>query len=436
MKVLSVNILTMDFLNHLKTYLNDEEIKALGAALEGESKHALLLNEEKMSQETLLNLYPSLTRHPIIPNAFLYDKNELELGKSIYHELGCFYLQEPSAMLPAFLLNPKEGETVLDLCAAPGGKSMQASLLMKNRGLIVANDIARTRAYAISENAERMGRGNLLIINNDFSSIYQHYLNTFDKIILDAPCSGSGMFRKQNEMKDDWSYAKVTKYAEIQKELILIAYAMLKEGGEMVYSTCSFSYEEDEEVIEHLLNNTDATIKPIEVNPLYFVNPSKPLGIHLLPSIFPGEGHYICLIKKPGVLKEANAKPNKNKLSFDIPTNGYPIMQKYGDYLYLIDKEFNYKYLNIIRNSVKVGQVDKNDIRFDYHYAHFVKEFPNVLEITQEELQKYYLGESINRQFTKGYVLLRYEGINVDIAKSDGRIIKNRLPKGLRKKLY
>jgi len=424
----------MDFKQHLKTYLKDEEIDKLTKSLEEESKHALLLNAEKMSEDTLLSIYPNLVRHPIIPNAFLYNKNELELGKSIYHELGCFYLQEPSAMLPAYLLNPNENDIVLDLCAAPGGKSMQASLLMHNKGLIVSNDIARNRAFAISENAERLGRGNLLITNNDFSSIYQHYLHTFDKIILDAPCSGSGMFRKQSEMKDDWSFAKVTKYAEIQKELILIAYAMLKEGGEMVYSTCSFSYEEDEEVIEHLLNNSDAAIKEIAANPLYFVNPSKPLGIHLLPSLFPGEGHYICLIKKPGVLKETNNKPSKNKLPFIVPNNGYPFMQKYGDFLYLLDKEFNYKYLSIIRNGVKVGQVDKNDVRYDYHYAHFVKDFDKVMDITQEELRKYYLGESINRPITKGYVLLKYEGINVDIAKSDGRIVKNRLPKGLRKK--
>ena len=278
----------MEFLNHLKTYLNEEEIDKLAKSLEEESKHALLLNEEKMSVDTLLSLYPNLVRHPIIPNAFLYDKNELELGKSIYHELGCFYLQEPSAMLPAYLLNPNENDVVLDLCAAPGGKSMQASLLMHNKGLIVSNDIAKNRAFAISENAERMGRGNLLIVDNDFSSIYQHYLNTFDKIILDAPCSGSGMFRKMDEMQEDWSFAKVEKYAEIQKSLILIAYAMLKEGGEMVYSTCSFFYEEDEEVIDYLLNNTDAEIKPIEDNPLYYVSKAKPYGIHLLPSLFPG----------------------------------------------------------------------------------------------------------------------------------------------------
>ena len=425
----------MEFLNHLKTYLNEEEIDKLAKSLEEDSKHALLLNEEKMSQEALLKIYPGLTRHPIIPNAFIYDKNTLELGKSIYHELGCFYLQEPSAMLPAYLLNPKEGELVLDLCAAPGGKSMQASLLMHNKGLIVSNDIAKNRAFAISENAERMGRGNLLIVNNDFSSIYQHYLNTFDKIILDAPCSGSGMFRKMDEMQEDWSIAKVNKYAEIQKSLILIAYAMLKEGGEMVYSTCSFSYEEDEEVIQYLLDNTDAEIKPIKDNPLYYVSKAKPLGIHLLPSLFPGEGHYICLIKKPGVLKPSVSKDNKNKLPFDIPTNGYSHFQKYGDYLYLMSKDFNVKYLNVIRYGVKVGQIDKTNIRFDYHYSHFVESFKNTFELDDTETAKYFLGEGVNKNSNKGYCLLKYQGINVDIAKSDGRIIKNRLPKGLRKKL-
>ena len=425
----------MDFFNHLKTYLDDKQISELAASLEKPSKHALLLNEEKMSVETLLSIYPSLERHPIIPNAFIYDKDELDLGKSVYHELGCFYLQEPSAMLPAYLLNPNENDLVLDLCAAPGGKSMQASLLMHNRGLIVSNDIAKNRAFAISENAERLGRGNLLIISNDFSTIYQRFLNTFDKIILDAPCSGSGMFRKQNEMKEDWSIAKVSKFAEIQKSLILMAYNMLKEGGTMVYSTCSFSYEEDEEVIKYLLDNTDASIKPIENNSLYYVDKKLPYGIHLLPSLFPGEGHYICLMNKPGVLRKNNAKDNNQKFPYDIVRNGYNHYQKYGDYLYIQDQEINLKYFNIIRNGVKVGQIDKNDIRFDYHYAHFVNEFPNVYELNNEEIVKYYLGEAINKNAPKGYILLKYQNINVDIAKSDGRIIKNRLPKGLRKKL-
>ena len=413
----------MEFLEHLKTYLNDEEIALLETSLTKKSEHALLLNSEKMSQEQLLSIYPTLKKHPLVKNAFIYDKDELDLGKSVYHELGCFYLQEPSAMLPAYLLNPEPGDLVLDLCAAPGGKSMQASLLMKNEGLIISNDISKSRAFAISENAERLGRGNLLITNNDFSLIYDKFINTFDKIILDAPCSGSGMFRKEDKMWEDWSYQKVLKNAETQKNLIMIAYQMLKPGGTMVYSTCSFSYEEDEEVIDYLIKKTDATLKEIPNSELFYKSRNNEFDIHLLPFIFPGEGHYIALVNKPGVLNKKNDKKYYQK------------NEKFGDYMFTLSETFSMKYLNVIRYGVKIGQVDKNDIRYDYHYARFIKDFDNVLEIDTNELLKYYQGETINKPVNKGYILLKYQGINVDIAKSDGRIIKNRLPKGLRKKL-
>ena len=413
----------MEFFEHLKTYLDKEEIALLETLLNKKSEHALLLNTEKMSQEQLLNIYPSLKKHPIVKNAFIYDKDELDLGKSVYHELGAFYLQEPSAMLPAYLLSPESGDLVLDLCAAPGGKSMQASLLMNNEGLIISNDISKSRAFAISENAERLGRGNLLITNNNFSLIYDKFINTFDKIILDAPCSGSGMFRKEDKMWEDWSYQKVLKNAEIQKSLIMIAYSMLKPGGTMVYSTCSFSYEEDEEVIDYLINSTDAELKEIPDSELFYRSRNNGHGIHLLPFLFPGEGHYISLINKPGELVRKNDKKYYQK------------KEKFGDYLFTLSETFSMKHLNVIRYGVKIGQVDKNDIRYDYHYARFIKDFDNVLEIDTNELLKYYQGETINKPVNKGYILLKYQGINVDIAKSDGRIIKNRLPKGLRKKL-
>ena len=416
-------IIEMEFFEHLKIYLSKEEIALLKTSLNKKSEHALLLNTDKLSQEQLLNIYPSLKKHPIVKNAFIYDKDELDLGKSVYHELGCFYLQEPSAMLPAYLLNPEPGDLVLDLCAAPGGKSMQASLLMQNKGLIISNDISKSRAFAIVENAERLGRGNLLITNNDFSLIYDKFNNTFDKIILDAPCSGSGMFRKEDKMQEDWSYQKVLKYAEIQKNLILIAYQMLKPGGTMVYSTCSFSYEEDEAVIEYLLANTNAELLDIPNNELFFKNNTNGYGIHLLPSIFPGEGHYIALVKKPGELIKK------------VDSHYYQKQEKFGDYLFTLSETFSIKYLNVIRYGVKIGQIDKKDIRYDYHYARFVDDFKNTLEIDLPALLKYYQGETINTPIYKGYVLLKYQGINVDIAKSDGRIIKNRLPKGLRKKL-
>lgn len=411
----------MEFFAHLKSYLNDEQIALLKESLNKKSEHALLLNTEKMSEDTLLKIYPNLKKHPIVKNAYIYDKEQLDLGKSIYHELGCFYLQEPSAMLPAYLLSPNENDVVLDLCAAPGGKSMQASLIMNNKGLIISNDLSKTRTLSIVSNAERLGRGNMLITNNDFSLIQNKFLNAFDKIILDAPCSGSGMFRKESKMSEDWSYQKVLKNAEIQKQLILMSYQMLKPGGTMVYSTCSFSYEEDEEVIDYLLDNSDATIKEIIDSPLFYK--SKGHGVHLFPYLFPGEGHYVALINKPGeCVKKKETVYYQNK-------------EKFGDYLFTISLSFSFKYLNVIRYGVKIGELINKEIRYDYHYAHFVNDFNAALEIDIESLIKYYQGEAIVKSYPKGYVLLKYQGINVDIARSDGRIIKNHLPKGLRKKL-
>ena len=197
----------------------------------------------------------------------------------------------------------------------------------------------------------------------------------------------------------------------------------------MVYSTCSFSYEEDEEVIDYLLENTDASIIDIKDNPLFYKSNGK--GIHLLPSLFPGEGHYICLISKPGSSLNSRFEEGSNR--FRVETT-YKSVEKYGDYLFTMSEKINTKLLNIIRYGAKVGEVIKDEIRFDHHYAHFVDNFSKTKDISFEDLIKYYQGEALNYQTDKGYVLLRYQNINVDIAKSDGRIIKNRLPKGLRRK--
>lgn len=428
----------MEFFSHLSAYLSKQEIDDLKETLEGESKHAVLLNLRKMDDDKFLSLYPEVVPHPIVPHAYIYDKNKYDLGKSIYHELGCFYIQEPSAMIPSFLLSPIKGDIVLDLCAAPGGKSVQASFLMENEGIIISNDLSRSRCSAILENVERLGIGNVVITNNDFSKIYHKYLNYFDHIILDAPCSGSGMFRKESKMMDDWSYNKVIKFQEIQKELILYSYQMLKPGGTMVYSTCSFSMEEDEDVVSYLLGNSDATIIHIEKNPLFYVNKKNHLGIHLLPSLFPGEGHYICLIKKPGVLMQSKDKDDKrnnllNKYNNLLLNNACMHTKKYGDFLFGYPKECRLEGLNIIRKGVKIGQIYPQEIRFDYHFSRFINDFTTYLEINFTELEKFYKGEILPLKADKGYLMLKYDGINIAITKSDGNIIKNSLPKGLRK---
>ena len=236
----------MDFETSLTKYLTKQEIKKLIESFSNEEKKAIYLNKVKMSEEKLLELFPNLKPHPVVPNGYLYDKNEYELGKKIYHELGAYYIQEPSAILVAHFLDAKPGEKVLDLCAAPGGKTIQTALKMQNEGLIIANDLSKSRANILLSNIERLGISNTVVTSYDFKEFYKDFIGFFDKIILDAPCSGSGMFRKSEEMKNDWTYEKVLKNAAIQKELILMCYSMLKEGGTLVYSTCSYSFEEEQ----------------------------------------------------------------------------------------------------------------------------------------------------------------------------------------------
>lgn len=423
-----------EFINHLSSYLSQEEIDSLIASFNQKSVNGLILNKDKMDEKTLLSLFPNIKKHPIVPYAYIFDKDEYQLGKTIYHELGCFYLQEPSAILVSYLLNPDEKDTLLDLCAAPGGKSIGASFLMNNKGLIISNDLAKDRCYILQENIQRMGRGNVIITNNDFSYIYQNYQNYFSKIILDAPCSGSGMFRKDEKMIEDWSLNKVFKFSLIQSELIDICYSMLAPGGYMVYSTCSYSYEEDELVIKHLLEHTDATIVPIEKRKEYYFSKDN-LGIHLFPHLFNGEGHYICLIKKPGEIKYRKNNVRKPHKEYPHQIESFDI-KNFNNVLFGLYTDFTYKKLNIIQYGLKIGEVFSKGINYDYHLSHYLDNYPNEIELDKQQIQKYLNGEEIVHQenLAKGNILLKYQGIPVDFSKNNGNIIKNHYPKKLRKK--
>ena len=423
-----------EFIDHLSSYLNQNEVEALINSLDKKSINGLILNTEKMDEETLLSLYPNIKKHPVVPYAYIFDKDVYQLGKTIYHELGCFYLQEPSAILVSYLLNPNENDTLLDLCAAPGGKTIGASLLMNNKGLIISNDLARDRTFILQENVQRMGRGNIVITNNDFSTIYNHYQNYFTKIILDAPCSGSGMFRKEEKMVEDWSLNKVYKFSMTQCQLIDICYMMLAPGGTMVYSTCSYSYEEDEMVIKHLLENSDATIISIPNRKEYYQSKDK-LGIHLFPNLFPGEGHYICLINKPGEIKYH--RNNLSHINKELPDEIKRFdIKNFNNVLFGLPTSFNYKKLNIIQYGLKVGEIFSKGTNYDYHLSHFLKDFPNEIEIDSHQAKEYLLGNEIriDKSLLKGNVLIKYQGIPVDFSKNNGDIIKNHYPKKMRKK--
>ena len=307
--------------------------------------------------------------------------------------------------------------------------------MMKNQGILISNEIQQARSFILSSNVERMGRKNIIVTNNNIDDFTRKYQNYFSKIILDAPCSGSGMFRKMEAMKEDWTYQKVLSLQELQKDLIKKAYLLLQEGGTMVYSTCSFSYEEDEEVILHLLSNTDAELVHIPLFEGFYQSESK-IGIHLLPHLFMGEGHYICLIKKPNSntysLNSKEIKDNFKSIHQLLNIKeGY--IYKVNDTYYYINRYIDTKGLHIIRGGLKLGIEEKYGFVFDHALS---RVFPiNPVELSLEEAKSYLEGNQIIKNSKDGFVTLTYQNNGIGFGKSTKNKINNKYPKGLRIKI-
>lgn len=434
----------MDLFENLSSYLSQIEINKLKLSLQDKSYKGVLLNTRLMDDDSFIKLFPMMEKHPIVEHAYIYNKKDIDLAKSIYYELGCFYLQEPSSMIPAYLLNVEPSDNILDLCSAPGGKSIQLSFKLKNRGMIISNDISYQRDKKTIDNLDRLGISNITVTNNDFSKIYINFIDFFDKIVLDAPCSGSGMFRKDEEIRKDWSFNKVLKYSSIQKELILMCYKMLKPGGQMIYSTCSFSFEEDEEIIDYLLKNSDAELVEISNNDYFYVSNKVPYGIHLFPFKFKGEGQYACLLKKPGTdnkINLINDEYKKQNIAKNVITNKNLKLLKidnnfldayiFNDYLYCCYKTLNPKYLkwlNILHCGVKIGKIIKSNLfKYDFSFARGEINIKNIetIELNIKEAEEIINGNSISTNKKEGIYLIRFNKYNLCFAKSDGRVLKN-----------
>ena len=276
------------------------------------------INTLKISPEEFEHLCPfSIKKIPWISNGYYYDLNE-QPARHPYYYGGLYYIQEPSAMTPASLLPVKPGEKVLDLCAAPGGKSTELGTKLKGKGLLVSNDISSSRAKALLKNIELFGIANALVLSESPSKLAQVFPEFFDKILVDAPCSGEGMFRKSPSIMQNWEQYGVEYYNKLQKEIIIHAARMLKPGGMMLYSTCTFSPEENEGTIAYLLKECPE-FHVVEALP--DTEERKRLGIsydgfdrgrpewvggpdelkhciRLWPHKIDGEGHFIALLKK------------------------------------------------------------------------------------------------------------------------------------------
>ena len=478
--------LPIEFEKKMKAFLGDEWDDFL-YSYDNNRFQALRFNtlkvqspEERM--RILKTLKTSSDKKVSWANAAYYFDENVRPGKHPYHEMGLYYIQEPSAMSAAALLAPKPGMRVLDLCAAPGGKSTQLATYLGDSGLLVSNEINTQRSRILSQNIERMGIKNAIVTNEDSFVLASHFPGFFNAIQVDAPCSGEGMFRKLPEAIEQWSMENVAICAARQKEILDNAAVMLKPGGTIVYSTCTFSKEENEDVIEYFLErHPDFTLEEME---------------RFWPHKVDGEGHFVAKLVRRGSVNElgadydvcedscnkvedtglkADRKIKKNKNSKNRKNETKPALTKenmklltefldetisedmaawiknsrlvmFGEQLYrLPDMEVDIKGLKVQRAGLHIGEFKKQRFEPSHSLALALKlsEAKNVVKLTWDDPQTtgFFNGQSVmlsdeqTAECKKGWALVCVDGYTAGWGKVNGTQVKNHYPKGLRNKI-
>lgn len=447
------------FTEKFARYLQDEA-DAFFSAFQQPKKSGLRINTLKITIDEWERISPfQLEKIPFVANGYYYDERCDQPGKHPYHAAGLYYVQEPSAMFVAEQLAPNEGDKVLDLCAAPGGKTTQLAAMMKGSGLLIANDIHPKRAKALSENIERMGITNALVTNETPERLVQYFQGYFDKILVDAPCSGEGMFRKDEDALAHWSEEKVTASANLQRRLLEAAYQMLKQGGIIVYSTCTFSPEENEQTIETFLSK----YRDVELLPV-----SKPAGVEsgrpewsqtneralektarLWPHKLAGEGHFVAkLLKKADTgtprLSLAVSNVKKNDLSdFEtfqkesIGNRSFRNFYLFKRQLYALPDDCpNFHGLRVLRAGLHLGELKKNRFEPNHALAMALKKddvsHTYSLSSRDETWLRYLRGETLQTGGDRNWLLVTIDGFPLGWGKEVKGTLKNFYPKGLR----
>ncbi|MCM1157568.1 MAG: RsmB/NOP family class I SAM-dependent RNA methyltransferase [Bacteroidales bacterium] len=388
-----------------------------------EAHQGLRVNTAKISVEDFCKISPfALTAVPWCPNGFYYEKTA-KPAKHPFYFAGLYYIQEPSAMTTASLLPIEEGDVVLDLCAAPGGKSTELAAKLHGTGLLVTNDISNSRAKALLKNIEVFGVGNVLVTSEAPNELAKRFPSFFDKILIDAPCSGEGMFRKQSSMIKAWESNGVEMFVGLQRGILKEAVRMLKPGGTIIYSTCTFSKEENEQSVEYLLSLDDSLyLKELPMiegfdsgHPEWGLTGNEELAKcrRLWPHRIDGEGHFVAMAgkKKPADGMEIPVSEyvfSGEKLSREaedfIRAVDYPFdlsrldVQKDRVY-YIPEKMPEVKGLRILRCGLYLGEMKKNRFEPSQSLAMFLKaeEFSNSISLSAEDdrVVRYLKGETM-----------------------------------------
>lgn len=300
--------LPAEFKETMKRLLG-EEYEAYLSCFQEPRYYGLRVNTKKISVEEFTRICPFEIRPvPWIENGFYYDGEKVSPAKHPYYFAGLYYLQEPSAMTPANRLPVEPGDRVLDLCAAPGGKATELGARLAGRGVLVANDISSSRARGLLKNIELSGIGNVLVLSEEPGRLTEYFPEYFDKILIDAPCSGEGMFRKEGKMIRAWEEHGPEFFSKIQKSLVLQAASMLRPGGYLMYSTCTFNDLENEGTVGSLLSRCpEFSVEQILPYGGFteglaetgkYCNPAFRNTVRIFPHRMRGEGHYLALLKK------------------------------------------------------------------------------------------------------------------------------------------
>jgi len=427
----------MDLFKHLLKHLPEGEVSSLKNSFLENPSNSLFLNTKVISSDEFTQKFPLVVPHPFLKNVFSYP-NEYGLGKNLLHDLGAYYIQDASATLVPHFLDPQPGERILDMCASPGGKTIRTALLMNNSGLIVANDNSFSRVLNLNQNVERFGLINVIITTNDMTYFAHDYENYFDKVILDAPCSGSGMGRKEPKMLNDWSENKVLKLAKIQRTLLSNAIRYVKDNGIIAYSTCSFSYEENEDIVLSALKTGDVELIPIQPFSGSFHHPDLPGSLRLHPNRYSGEGQFVAILRKVSTkgikprIKKDNAIKYKIPFitSFDLMDIPYFLAQK--NVYFAVSFEDDLKYLQIFKKGLELGIKEEYGFVFHHGLSHYLDSSESV-PLTRDEMKKYIKGEELELSVDDGWHLVKYEQFNLGFVRVKTRRAKNFYPKGLRK---
>ncbi|MCM1171105.1 MAG: RsmF rRNA methyltransferase first C-terminal domain-containing protein [Clostridium sp.] len=440
--------------------------------------HGIRINTMKISVSDFLKINPfHLKAVPWCENGFYYDETLDKPSKHPYYYAGLYYIQEPSAMTPANVLPVCEHDKVLDLCAAPGGKSTELGAKLKGTGLLVSNDISASRAKALLKNIELFGIGNALVISEAPHKLKDRFFEFFDKILIDAPCSGEGMFRKSASMVTAWTDDKNESFAKLQREIVGYAVDMLKPSGKLVYSTCTFSPMENEQSVEYMLS-LDERLSLCEFDSWEEFDGGHPEWgntnnadlkkcVRLWPHRLEGEGHFVCLVKKGNGSKndcsehnnaaygfEKNDKATHDIGSYQIRASRLPDevteffkgmnctfdfsrFEVSQDKLYYIPACFpEVRGLRILRCGLFVGEIKKNRFEPSQAFAMWLTgdDYKNTVQLSCDDIRvtKYLKGETIEAEGKNGWALVLVDGYPLGWGKLNSGVLKNKYLPGWR----